>query len=272
MTQVTEPVSSEQDLLQKLLQQGLTPSAGEYNSTRYHTLVEVLFQQCVLKPASFPVLPVILEHANLSLSVLRGQVAEHPELLSHSSDNGQLYKWILPRLVHAACMYDEVEGASGLSDDLIEAAAGVLRTLSRDLADSPENSYAVGPVRVAMLVRQLTVFAKGMSSMDGQELTVRRHTRRRSWALAVVRLLRHPKCSHIGNLRSGFDTADPGDSDRRIDPRSLLIAQPCFNGFQKTVHEASSPIRADSGNGFAGQLYEYPRRRVSCRRRPNVRP
>ena len=157
---------AEQELLQKLIKEGLAPSddRGETDVTRYRKLVEVLFQACILNPVNQPVTPSSLEQAGYTLTILSRQSIARPELLSCLPPSTELqiplYKWIIPRLVYAAMRYEEKEGAAGLVEDLSSAALHVLLVLGRDLSDE-ETSFAKGPRRVLLALKYMVDFCQG---------------------------------------------------------------------------------------------------------------
>ncbi len=162
---------AEQELLQRLIKEGLSPApdAGEADSTQYRKLLEILFQACILTPSSRTPSPSSLEQAGYTLTILSRQTLARPELLSclPHPDEPQvpLYKWIIPRLVHAAVRYNEVHGAEGLVEDLISSAVNVLHVLGKDLSDE-QTSFAKGPQRVLQTLSHMIEFCQGESSIS----------------------------------------------------------------------------------------------------------
>ena len=166
MTQISESASSEQDLLDKLIRQGLTQSVKS-DYSRYRKILEILFQQCVLKPVQDPGKAVNFEHISLWLAILDRQCIEKPDFLYFvEEDSGPTYQWLLPRLVHAAVSYDAMSTQDNLSELLLQAAVKVLRAMERVL-DTPgkEGSFSLGTVHSVAALMQLKDLASREHSM-----------------------------------------------------------------------------------------------------------
>lgn len=156
LTSASEPAPSDNHhLLQRLIQEGLTASGRETNldSQKYRRLLEVLCQACLLEPAKNAVItPEVLERASYTLAILSRQTTSAPNSLSPD-----LYKWVLPRLLHACREYSHVQGAAALAEDLSVAAASIVVLLGKDL--SGEQSVAKGLVKGTLVLRHLHDFA-----------------------------------------------------------------------------------------------------------------
>lgn len=164
----TAPPSSaikEQELLEKLIKEGLDPSRSTPSASR--TLIEVLFQNCIVKPAGRAPTQNVREQATFTLTILRRQVAARPQLLwevpeqaGGSGDRSRLYTWILPRLIQAAVLFDRTEEARALVDDICSAAAGMLQTMRRDGSDDLD-ALGGGMRLVGETAKSLSDFANG---------------------------------------------------------------------------------------------------------------
>jgi hypothetical protein len=176
MTQLLESADpppsglAEQELLQRLIKEGLSPSGddGDIDRNRYRKLLEILFQACVLGPIGRSFTPSSLEQAGFTLTILSRQTKARPELLSSvpspPESPSPLYVWILPRLIHAAVVHEETIGAEVLAEDLSSAAVNVLHVLGRDLSDE-KTSFAKGPRRVILALKQMIDFSQGWSTI-----------------------------------------------------------------------------------------------------------
>ena len=160
------PGLDEQELLQRLIKEGLSPSdhEGDADITRYRNLLEVLFQTCILTPIGRSPTPASLDQAGYTLTILSRQTTAKPKLLSTLPPPADrqipLYKWITPRLILSAVRYAETEGAEDLVEDLISSAVNVLLVLGRDLSDE-QTSFAKGPRRVMLALRHMLGFCQG---------------------------------------------------------------------------------------------------------------
>lgn len=162
----------EQELLDQVLQESLEYKANT-DVNRQRKLLEVVFNACISKPIESSLgepTQVILERAQLSLSVLQRQVGTLPEVLLSSStaNNGQsrpLYVWLITRIIIAATHYEEYPSALALVDDLCNAAVFILTVLGRDMS-SGESTYMRGPQRVANILRQLRTYGRGKEERE----------------------------------------------------------------------------------------------------------
>lgn len=156
----------QEELLDQVLREGLTSSAtGDLAAEiqRYRKLLEVLFNQCVLRPPD-QVDQTSLERIHLTLSILARQSAQHPELLMSQSPPDHLspfYAFLLHRLVIAAT---QTELAETPRPDLVaafcKAAVQILRTMAHDVSDHGD-TYMRGPTRVANAMREMVHYVQG---------------------------------------------------------------------------------------------------------------
>jgi hypothetical protein len=160
--------STQQDLLQRLISEGLTPSAADDDPSKYRKLLEVLFSACVFNQVGKPLVPITLEQAGYTLTILSRQTKSRPELLSLLPSPGEpqlpFYKWILPRLIHGASKFAAVEGAEQLTDELCSAAVNVLRVLTRDLSEH-DGDHSSGLHRSFNACRALSLWTQGKPSL-----------------------------------------------------------------------------------------------------------
>lgn len=174
-TNMTDPLSlpqSGEEALQQLLARGLSQDSPD-DPNSYCKLLQVLFEHCILKPISdsaFPS-PTITEQVRLTLTILQRQTTARPELLSCSTTSADpgvpLYKWVLPRLMYAAYMYeeakykrDDAEDGMDLADDLLLAVSEVVTVLCRDLDNDAGTSYAKGNVKAVLALRTLRSYCE----------------------------------------------------------------------------------------------------------------
>jgi hypothetical protein len=167
--------STAQELLQRLIAEGLTPSGTDRSEdpAKYRKLLEVLFSACILNPIGKPVTPAVLEQAEYTLTILSRQTAARPELLTLLPPQGEpqipLYKWILPRLIHAASHYYGVMGAEKLVGSLCAAAVQTVQVLSRDLPEQ-HKGYPGGHGRAVGAMRALSSWIQSKSGVNGSEM------------------------------------------------------------------------------------------------------
>lgn len=153
----TGPTPDTSNLLQRLIQEGLTASGRESNvdPVKFRRLLEVLFQACIVNPSKKQsITHDTIERATYTITILSRQTNTTPEILSPD-----LYKWALPRLIHAARGFQAIQGAEGLARDVRDAAAGLLALLGRDIVG--DQSIAKGLVKVALVNRQMRDFCQG---------------------------------------------------------------------------------------------------------------
>lgn len=165
---------AEQELLDQLLKEGLALNDAQSTSTdpsKICKLLEVLFQVCILKPASdsigLPLSHVKLERAHLTLSILERQTINRPDLLLSSSiapDGGSrpMYAWLITRIIIALSRYEDLPEAPELVPALCRSAVRLLTALGNDLSDH-ESTYMRGPQRVASVLRELRSYGRGRS-------------------------------------------------------------------------------------------------------------
>jgi hypothetical protein len=178
---MTDPLSlpqSGEEALKQLLARGLSQDSPD-DPNSYCKLLKVLFEHCILKPISdstFPS-PTITEQVRLTLTILQRQTTARPELLScstTSSDSGMpLYKWILPRLMFAAYMYEEAkykkedaEDGMDLADELLQGASEVVAVLCRDLDNDTGTSYAKGNMKAVLALRTIKAYCESESGLS----------------------------------------------------------------------------------------------------------
>ena len=163
------PDSDDQQLLQQLISEGLAPSTADqdaHDSLRYRKLLQVLFQACIITPALSPDVPSasVVEQAGYTLTILERQLIARSELVLSlpSSDQDQIpfYKWVIPRLIHAASRLDGRAGCEALVRQLCASVGTVLKTLTRH-AEDEDGTFARGVHRAVLVSRQLVTFCQG---------------------------------------------------------------------------------------------------------------
>lgn len=154
-----------EDLLDEVLREGMTSSgSGDAAAEirRYHKLLAVLFNQCVLRPPD-EVNQTSLERINLTLLILSQQSAQHPELLLSraASDQSPFYAFLLSRLVIGATHAQlAVTPRRDLVDAFCKAAVQILRTMAHDVSDQGD-TFMRGPPRVAHTLREMVRYVRG---------------------------------------------------------------------------------------------------------------
>lgn len=161
-----DPAAVNDDLLDQVLREGLTSSAGGDAAAeiqRSRKLLTVLFNQCVLRPPE-QVDQTALERTHLSLSILARQSTQNPELLV-SADDKPFYGFLITRLVIAAAQTEAAEAPRHeLVDAFVGAAVRILRTMASDVSDHGE-TYMRGPPRVVHALRDMVRYAHGRCPM-----------------------------------------------------------------------------------------------------------
>ncbi|KAL1406340.1 hypothetical protein Q8F55_008039 [Vanrija albida] len=176
MVPTDEPAPGSAELLDELLREAhaLTSTAkGEGDASavdvsRFRKLIEVLFNACVISPASRDAgqaSQVGLEQAHLTLSILSRQAESHPELLlafppKDTAPQQPFYAWIITRILIAVAQYEDVAGAGALVQDLCDTAARILIVLARDMSDGDATTYMRGLRRVWRVLRELCAYAR----------------------------------------------------------------------------------------------------------------
>ncbi|WVF72846.1 hypothetical protein IAT40_007664 [Kwoniella sp. CBS 6097] len=130
-----------QELLENLIKEGLTPSGQDTDPSRYRKLVQVLFENCILKPIARG-LPRNSQQTQYTLTILQRQTSLHPGLLYDLIDGAPFYQWLLPKLIHAAVNAED----ENLYNDIAESTTAVLQAIGRDVQED-ESGWAKGPRR-----------------------------------------------------------------------------------------------------------------------------
>nr|XP_031859926.1 uncharacterized protein CI109_004533 [Kwoniella shandongensis]KAA5526998.1 hypothetical protein CI109_004533 [Kwoniella shandongensis] len=152
-----ENSSTGQELLENLIKEGLTPSGHDNEPSRYRRLVQVLFQNCILKPIERN-LPPNIQQCEYTITILKRQTAIHPNLLLDQIDGDihiPFFQWLLPRLVYAALRLED----ENLVDELISSAVNVIYALGKDMSDD-DSTWAKGPKRVTVTLGYLNTFCQ----------------------------------------------------------------------------------------------------------------
>ncbi|WWD19107.1 hypothetical protein CI109_103565 [Kwoniella shandongensis] len=154
-----ENSSTGQELLENLIKEGLTPSGHDNEPSRYRRLVQVLFQNCILKPIERN-LPPNIQQCEYTITILKRQTAIHPNLLLDQIDGDihiPFFQWLLPRLVYAALRLED----ENLVDELISSAVNVIYALGKDMSDD-DSTWAKGPKRVTVTLGYLNTFCQDL--------------------------------------------------------------------------------------------------------------
>ncbi|KAK4688806.1 hypothetical protein P7C73_g1301, partial [Tremellales sp. Uapishka_1] len=164
MSQATDSISvsgaADQQLLQKLIKEGLTTSQEGIDIPQFRTLLVVLFQACILNVVDRlqPLSPIEFDNASYTLAIFTRQISSTPLLLlslpPETDPPLALYKWVMPRLVYAASKLDGIDGTDKLVKDLAGLPMTILQVLARDVVDE-ETTYMQGPKRVASLLKDM---------------------------------------------------------------------------------------------------------------------
>ncbi|WVR00045.1 hypothetical protein IAU59_007187 [Kwoniella sp. CBS 9459] len=143
-----------QELLENLIKEGLTPSGQDTDPSRYRKLVQVLFENCILKPITRD-LPRNSQQTHYTLTILQRQTSLHPGLLYDLVDGVPFYQWLIPKLVHAAVRARDED----LYNDITAATTKVLQAIGRDVQDD-ETSWAKGSRRTIAVLGHLACACK----------------------------------------------------------------------------------------------------------------
>lgn len=161
------PSANEQELLQRLIAEGLALSEQEddFHPHKYRQLIEVLVQACILGPLKKPDVVPRLDQAQYTLTILEKQVRVHPDLLlappSAGDASSPLYKWLIPRLIYAAARYRLIDNAATLSRDITASVSLVVQALALDHSDE-ESKFALGMHRARTCLLAITAWIRGM--------------------------------------------------------------------------------------------------------------
>ncbi|WVR07528.1 hypothetical protein IAU60_004570 [Kwoniella sp. DSM 27419] len=148
-----------QQLLENLIKEGLSPSGQEPDPSKYRKLVQVLLQNCILKPIARQLVPN-QQQATYTLSILQRQLDAHPNLLYHSDDGRPFYQWLLPKLLYAAATVDDEQ----LYDDIVAAVRGVFAALARDVQED-DSRWSKGPRRLQVVLGHVLSMCSGEWSL-----------------------------------------------------------------------------------------------------------
>ncbi|WWD02630.1 hypothetical protein V865_000670 [Kwoniella europaea PYCC6329] len=145
-----------QELLENLIKEGLTPSGQDADPSKYRKLVQVLLQNCILKPLARNTPPNI-QQASYTLTILQRQTKIHPGLLytTTEQDPTPFYYWLLPKLVHAAAQL----GQDALYDDLLTSMVAALVAIGRNLSED-DVSWAKGSRRLGVVIGHMNNFCQ----------------------------------------------------------------------------------------------------------------
>ncbi|WWC90663.1 uncharacterized protein L201_005599 [Kwoniella dendrophila CBS 6074] len=158
-----------QELLENLIKEGLTPSGQDADPSKYRKLVQVLMQNCVLKPLARNVPPNI-QQVGYTLTILQRQTKEHPSLLYMSDDQNStpFYYWLLPRLAQAAVQLSE----DALYDDFLISMISSLKGIGRNTSDE-DVSWAKGSRRLNMVLGHFNVFCEEKQFYSATQIYLR---------------------------------------------------------------------------------------------------
>ncbi|WRT68452.1 uncharacterized protein IL334_005428 [Kwoniella shivajii] len=146
-----------QELLENLIKEGLTPSGQDSDPSRYRKLVQVLLENCILKPIARDIPPNV-QQAGYTLNILQRQTKIHPGLLYVTDNGSPFYKTLIPKLVYAAVHLSE----DALYDELLSSMVCSLEAIGRDLPEE-DVSWAKGSRRLGEVVRHMNAFCKGLA-------------------------------------------------------------------------------------------------------------
>ncbi|OCF57218.1 hypothetical protein L486_04674 [Kwoniella mangroviensis CBS 10435] len=149
-----------QELLENLIKEGLTPSGQDADPSKYRKLVQVLLQNCILKPIARNTPPNV-QQASYTLTILQRQTKVHPGLLytTTEQDPTPFYYWLLPKLVHAAAQL----GQDALYDDLLTSMVAALLAIGRNLSED-DVSWAKGSRRLGVVIGHMNSFSQDILS------------------------------------------------------------------------------------------------------------
>ncbi|OCF42201.1 serine/threonine-protein kinase ATR [Kwoniella heveanensis CBS 569] len=147
-----------QELLENLIKEGLTPSGQDTDPSRYRKLVQVLFENCILKPISRDV-PRNQQQTQYTLTILQRQTNLHPGLLHDLLEDAPFYQWLLPKLIHAAVNAKDEQ----LYNEILTSTTIVLHAVGRDVHDD-ESVWAKGPRRLNAVLSHLAGACKDIIS------------------------------------------------------------------------------------------------------------
>ncbi|WVW85571.1 hypothetical protein I302_107609 [Kwoniella bestiolae CBS 10118] len=147
-----------QQLLENLIKEGLTPSGQDADPSKYRKLVQVLLQNCILKPITRNT-PPNLQQAGYTLTILQRQTKLHPGLLytTNAQDTTPFYHWLLPNLVQAAAQLTE----DALYDDLLHSMVCALEAIGRNLSEE-DVSWAKGSRRLGAVIGHMNAFCQAV--------------------------------------------------------------------------------------------------------------
>lgn len=151
-------------LVEKLIAQGQALT-DDLDILRVHSIIRVLISVCIL-PLANGFLTDTRDKASSIIRILRKQVSRRPDLLRSVSEKDSpapFYKVVLPQLIYAAARCDDSPEARGLMEELINAAAHVLRHLAWDMQVNIGAEDGRGRLQAARAVKALKVFIQGES-------------------------------------------------------------------------------------------------------------
>lgn len=151
----------DQQLLRDLIQEGLQCSTAdggtmqerrEHEVVRFSTLIKVLVRACLLDiPAKIAAdgFEAVATQARNTLAIIRRNVKLRHEILALESRDGDdagkaypavaLFKWLIPRLLHAASQLEHAADERALRADILACVVDVVKGLMADA--SPENMH-----------------------------------------------------------------------------------------------------------------------------------
>lgn len=164
--------STQRDVLQQIIAEGLnfSPDASDSDLKRNIRLLQVLFETCVLTPSRSSPSPSTSEQIDLTMAVIIRQCDSHPSLLQQQTTfvegSSSLFKWILPRIIHAASRFIEYEEGKEIYGSIVQGAVDLIRLLKKDDI-SPLNQ-----LKVSVMIRDLINFCESECILPDVSLTV----------------------------------------------------------------------------------------------------
>ena len=130
---------SSQDLLQRLIQEGLTAKvdATPDSIKRSRKVLQLLTDSLIFKPSlqTQPATGSQLERAGYALAILRRQISALPALLRETSQEPSLgspfYKWLIPRILSAISRFFANESSTNLAIQLLDAVVEIIHWLNK---------------------------------------------------------------------------------------------------------------------------------------------
>lgn len=161
------------ELLQKLIDDGfaLPSHSAPSDLTRQRKIIELILQQCVFNSSRNHSQSATWTQAGYALTILSQQTIDRAGLLTcvdkSSGSNAPLYMWLIPRLIHAAVSYSNLDGGEKVAEQTRNAVVDVLYAL-RKVAPAEKQGGSSGVSRLFMVaMRHMSDFCQGESSYSG---------------------------------------------------------------------------------------------------------